>query len=438
VVRGAGCGVQVAAETSLSLLTLERESFGELLPLVQHSLARELANRRWILENRNKVTLPDLDEVRLIGVGTFGQVTLNIHRPTGKPYALKTLGKHGVVERQQVGHVRSEMALLSTCSHPFLNKLAAAFQDNSSLFFILEFIQGGELFKYLQEQPDGTLPLPTVRFYAACVAAALGYLNSLNIVYRDIKPENLLLSSDGYLKVIDFGFAKVLELGKTFTFCGTPDYMAPEVVTQRGYALKCDWWSLGVLVYEMILGLPPFVADEDDPMGELTFGVLLDFVQGRRRLSMPSELHMVTQDFLTKLIEPSEKRRLGAIGAMAHPFFKSIGWMELEKGLLPPPYMPPLIGATDASHFDEVFEEPDTRSPQDLTIKLPRHSVFGGFVTVSEDEAKPGKSAAAPEPAAATSPAEVALEVEPQKYPAVLDVAAAAPPPKGAGCCTLQ
>ena len=134
----------------------------------------------------------------------------------------------------QVANVRSEQNLLSTCSHPFLLKLAAAFQDGVYLYMVLEFIQGGELYKYMQDQDESILPIEHARFYTASIIAAFLYLNSLNIVYRDLKPENMLLSSSGVLKLIDFGFAKILVEGRTFTFCGTPDYMAPEIITHRG------------------------------------------------------------------------------------------------------------------------------------------------------------------------------------------------------------
>lgn len=136
-----------------------------------------------------------------------------------------------------MSNVRSEHALLSTCNHPFLLKLAAAFQDEETLYMVLEFVQGGEVYRLLY---DGPLALEQARYYVANVVAAFTYLSSLNVVYRDLKPENLLLASNGQLRVVDFGFAKVLPEGRTFTFCGTPDYMAPEMICHRGYALSVD------------------------------------------------------------------------------------------------------------------------------------------------------------------------------------------------------
>ena len=214
--------VDVTADVELTCLRLDARAFGELLPLVQHSLARELASRRWIIENRDKVSLDELTLVRTIGIGTFGRVKLVIHRPSGgKPYALKVLQKRMLVHMAQVDNVRSEQQLLSTCSHPFLLKLAAAFQDAERLYMVLEFIQGGELYRRMQETDDLCFDVATTRFYAASIVSALSYLGSLCIAYRDLKPENILIDSTGYLKVIDFGFAKILTEGKTFTFCGT-------------------------------------------------------------------------------------------------------------------------------------------------------------------------------------------------------------------------
>lgn len=291
--------VNIEADTPLQLLALDAASFGKLLPLVQHSLARELANRRWILENRNKVAVADLRAVRTIGLGTFGRVKLVIHTPTGRPYALKCLKKRMLLRLNQVANVSSEHALLSTCNHPFLLKLAAAFQDTESLYMVLEFVQGGEVYRLLY---DGPLEVEHARYYAASVVAAFSYLSSLNVVYRDLKPENLLLASSGQLRLVDFGFAKTLPEGKAFTFCGTPDYMAPEMICHRGYSLAVDWWSLGVLIWELLTCEMPFLPYDGEDVD--TFGKVIAFATGKARLTFPPAFDRVAKDLVTHLLLP--------------------------------------------------------------------------------------------------------------------------------------
>ena len=225
----------VTADTPMRCLLLEAGALGDLLRPLQHALARELASRRWILENRGKVAIADLESVRTVGVGAFGRVKLVVHSPTQKTYALKIISRSLMIQQKQEANVLSERALLSTCSHPFLLKLAATFETASRIYMLLEFIQGGELFRLIVNSEEQRLSLPMTTFYAASTFSAFAYLGSLNIVYRDLKTENLMLNAHGHLKVIDLGFAKVLKDGKAFTLAGTPDYMAPEVVTHRGY-----------------------------------------------------------------------------------------------------------------------------------------------------------------------------------------------------------
>ena len=300
----------VTAETPLRLLALNAASFGSLLPLVQHLLARDLANRRWIIENLNKVRMYELKQMRTIGIGTFGRVKLCIHTPTGRPYALKCLRKRMLVRLNQVNNVRSEHALLSTCNHPFLLKLVAAFQDDDSLYMVLEFVQGGEVYRLLY---NGPLALEQARYYAANVVAAFAYLSSLSVVYRDLKPENLLLSSSGQLRVVDFGFAKMLPDGKAFTFCGTPDYMAPEMICHRGYGLAVDWWSLGVLVWEMLTCDMPFMPSDHEDID--TFGKVLDYATGRTRLFFPYGFDPIAKDLCTHLLMPDPVDRCACLTA---------------------------------------------------------------------------------------------------------------------------
>lgn len=173
------------------------------------------------------------------------------------------LKKAEIIKSQQIDHVHNENLIHSQISHPFIVGFEGLAQDSRYLYLVLELINGGELFTYLRSVES--LPIDQCRFYAAIVTCCFEYLHSKNIIFRDLKPENLLIGNDGYLKLTDFGFAKVLNEGRTFTICGTPEYIAPEVILNQGHGKAVDWWTLGVLLYEMVAGIDPF--NDDDPMG---------------------------------------------------------------------------------------------------------------------------------------------------------------------------
>ena len=276
---------------------------------------------------------------------------------------------------------------------------------------VLEFIQGGEVYRVMAESPGGRLNLSLARFYVASVVAAFNYLGSLSIIYRDLKPENLLLTAEGSLKVIDFGFCKVcalhhasyvraqyprfadtarcdlsccfshirarlprllqvLEMGKTFTFCGTPDYMAPEVICHCGYGVPADWWCVGVLLYEMLVGVPPF--EPDGPSID-TFGMILNFARGAASMQWPSSglIPKDAQALILALCTADVRKRLRTAEAKAHPFFGGMDFMALEKGRIPAPWKPLIKGGpTDTSQFDEISKEEEA-FPEDEASRPP-------------------------------------------------------------------
>jgi protein kinase A len=188
-------------------------------------------------------------------------VKLVKHKTTKTAYALKTMRKRQLIALKQVTHVMNEKKLLALCDHPFLINLVASFQDEIELYMVLELALGGELFSLLRDRMR--FDEATARFYAACVVSAFIQMHDKKIAYRDLKPENLLLDKGGYIKICDFGFAKIVE-DRTFTLCGTPEYLAPEIIASVGHGLPVDWWAMGILIYEMLCGDPPFVSD--DPM----------------------------------------------------------------------------------------------------------------------------------------------------------------------------
>ena len=245
-----------------------------------------------------KLALADLELKDTLGTGSFGRVRLckvrsltapatrrfrRRDRPRPRPaappphrslaaaaqhnadkghYALKILKKSEVIYLKQVDHVKTEKKILEELNHPFIVNLFGAFQDDKNLYLLLEYVIGGEFFSHLRKA--GRFPNDTAKFYAAQITLVFEHLHSMMILYRDLKPENLLLDSDGNCKVTDFGFAKKVEY-RTWTLCGTPEYLAPEIILSKGHGKAVDWWASGILMYEMLAGYPPFY--DEDPLG---------------------------------------------------------------------------------------------------------------------------------------------------------------------------
>ncbi|RKO87241.1 kinase-like domain-containing protein, partial [Blyttiomyces helicus] len=214
-------------------------------PLPKHTVQPPGARRK------EAPKLDDFDILNTLGTGSFGRVHLVKQRKTGKHYAMKVLRKSEIVKLKQVEHTLNEKHILEKLDFPFLVSLLGTFQDSTNVYFILEYVQGGELFTYLRK--SGRFSNNIARFYAAEVVMAFEYLHASDIVYRDLKPENLLIDHKGHIKITDFGFAKQVA-DVTWTLCGTPDYLAPEIIQSKGYGRAVDWWALGVLIYEVGCG----------------------------------------------------------------------------------------------------------------------------------------------------------------------------------------
>merc|ERR1740138_1712545 len=210
------------------------------------------------------LSMKDFDLRSTVGTGTFGRVrVVKIKGSQDRsPFALKILKKSEVIRLKQVEHVKAEKEILMSIAHPFIVNLLTVFQDEKRLCMLLEYVNGGELFSYLRK--EGRLPNEHAMFYSGEIVLAFQYLQSEHIVYRDLKPENLLIDTDGHMKITDFGFAKVVE-DRTWTLCGTPEYLAPEIIQSKGHGKPVDWWALGVLIFEMLAGYPPFY--DDNPFG---------------------------------------------------------------------------------------------------------------------------------------------------------------------------
>ncbi|KAL7928003.1 kinase-like domain-containing protein [Trichoderma austrokoningii] len=303
---------------------------------------------------KGKYSLGDFDILRTLGTGSFGRVHLVQSKHNQRFYAVKVLKKAQVVKMKQVEHTNDERRMLSDVKHPFLITLWGTFQDWKNLYMVMDFVEGGELFSLLRK--SGRFPNPVAKFYAAEATLALEYLHSKNIIYRDLKPENLLLDRHGHLKITDFGFAKRVP-DKTWTLCGTPDYLAPEVVSNKGYNKSVDWWSLGILIYEMLCGYTPFW-DSGSPM-RIYENIL------RGKVKYPAYINPDAQNLLERLITADLTKRLGNLfggpqDVKNHPWFAEVTWDRLARKDIDAPYTPPVkAGAGDASQFDRYPEDPE-------------------------------------------------------------------------------
>ncbi|KAJ1569247.1 camp-dependent protein kinase catalytic subunit [Cladochytrium tenue] len=320
-----------------------------------------------------QLALTDLAVKRTLGTGSFGRVHLAMLGT--RPVALKVLRKSDVVKLKQVEHTLDEKRILSSLSSssnggercPFIVDLIGTFIDTSHLYLVLEYVAGGELFSLLRRWEK--FEDAVARFYAAEVVVAFKYLHDHDVVYRDLKPENLLIDARGHIKITDFGFAKKVTT-ETWTLCGTPDYLAPEIIQSRGYGKAVDWWALGILVYEMIAGHPPFFDDDPFRLYEKILAC---------RLAFPPHMAAPARDLVRRLLTPDLSRRFGnlrrgARDVMEHPWFEAVMWDSLHES--PAPYVPPVKFAGDTSMFD-VYDE--DFEPYGVPGPDPHHDKFVGF-----------------------------------------------------------
>lgn len=301
-------------------------------------------------EEKNGNKLEKYDFLTTIGTGTFGRVVLVRHKQSKEYYALKIMSIAGVIRLKQAEHVKSERAILETITHPFIVNMSWSYHDNSFLYMLLEYVPGGELFSYLRNA--GHFEVEMANFYACELICALEFLHGKSIVYRDLKPENLLLDTEGHMKITDFGFAKKL-WDRTWTLCGTPEYLAPEIIQSKGHNKAVDWWSLGILIFEMLVGCPPFF--DDNP-----FGIYEKILAGK--IDWPKHMDLVAKDLVKKLLVQDRTKRLGNMKSGAedvknHRWFKSVDWSDVWERKLTPPIVPKLSHAGDTNNFDEYPED---------------------------------------------------------------------------------
>jgi len=296
---------------------------------------------------QEKVTKEDFELLNVIGKGSFGKVLQVRKKDTGKIYAMKVLRKEAIIARKQIIHTKAEKSILQKIQHPFIVSLYYAFQTDDKLYMVLEYINGGELFYHLKK--EGKFSEQRVKIYAAEIASALCHLHACDIVYRDLKPENILLDFEGHICITDFGLSKeIAPDGSTHTFCGTPEYLAPEVLRGQGHSTPVDWWSLGTLIYEMLTGLPPFWSGNIHIMYQKILNGELRF---------PATISPQAQGLLEGLLNRNVEERLGDKDVKQHPFFSDIDWERLDRKELEPPFKPKVQSDADISQIDPVFTQ---------------------------------------------------------------------------------
>jgi len=312
-------------------------------------------------QNINKLNLDDFEIKRVLGVGGFGkvfQVKKLEGSDKGKIYAMKVLKKAVIVRNKETKtldreinlHAKLERDVLEAVKHPFIVQLIYAFQAANKVYLILEYLSGGELFMQLQK--ERMLMEDTAIFYLSQIVLALEHLHTNGIIYRDLKPENIMLDREGHVKLTDFGCVKESASDEiNYTFCGTVEYMAPEILNRSGHGKEVDWWSLGILVHDMLVGSPPFTGNNRKIITERVL---------KGKLQLKKYLTPDAKDILTKLLKLKIENRLGfgpedAKGIKSHRFFSAVKWEDVINRRTEPPFKPVLRSEDDFSNFDEVF-----------------------------------------------------------------------------------
>ncbi|EFA12840.1 cGMP-dependent protein kinase, isozyme 1 [Tribolium castaneum] len=365
----------IAMNPGVECLTLDRESFkqliGDLSEIKEKNYGDEQRLNRQInstcAENSeyDYISLDDLEVIATLGIGGFGRVELvqYVHNPS-LTFALKCLKKQHIVDTQQQDHIFSERNIMMSCRSSFICRMYKTFKDSKYVYMLLEACLGGEVWTILRDR--GCFDEDTTKFITGCVLEAFDYLHSRGIIYRDLKPENLLLDANGYVKLVDFGFSKRLGYSsKTWTFCGTPEYVAPETILNKGHDRAVDYWALGILMHELLTGNPPFTAS--DPMK--TYNLILkgiDMIDFAKH-----HIGRAAQSLIKKLCRDAPSERLGyqkggIQDIKKHKWFQGFDWDGLVNQTLPSPIRQPVRGCCDTTNFD-CFGKDNDIPPDELS-----------------------------------------------------------------------
>eukprot|EP01111_Echinosteliopsis_oligospora_P006567 TRINITY_DN2077_c0_g1_i1.p1 TRINITY_DN2077_c0_g1~~TRINITY_DN2077_c0_g1_i1.p1 ORF type:complete len:435 (+),score=104.41 TRINITY_DN2077_c0_g1_i1:159-1463(+) len=324
---------------------------------------------------KNTIGVESFTVLAQVGKGGFGRVHQVVYNKTNEVFAMKTLRKRHLIKTNSVDNTMAEKDILRKVRHPFIVKLHYAFQTDHKLHIVMDFVNGGHLLHHLHR--EGIFSEHQAKFYLAEVILALEHLHKLNIIHRDLKPENCLLDSSGHCVLTDFGFAKenVKSLDCS-SFCGTLEYMAPEVVKKNKYGKSADWWSVGILLYDMLVGHPPFQSKNDHAL----FKKILN-----EPLKMPNHITLSCQSLIRGLLQRDLKKRLKLVEIKNHSFFKGMNWVKMLNKEIKPPIVPVTKdGLYDLSHFDvdNVTPVPDLSPGTSPCLSSSQQLQFKGFTYV--------------------------------------------------------
>lgn len=371
--------------------------------LIKHEILHKEA--QILREKRHKVSVFDFEPISIIGKGAFGEVRVVRHKKTREILALKKMNKSEMVFKNQMQHIKAERDILANALNPWIVSLKYSFQDDHFLYLAMEYLPGGDLMNLLIKK--SILSEDEARFYTAEMILAVDSVHKLNYIHRDLKPDNILIDKSGHIKLSDFGLSKNAEIYPqdyqknverraelrrnrklAYSTVGTPDYIAPEVFSKQGYDESVDWWSIGVILYEMLVGYPPFYADK--PV-ETCHKV----VAWQRHFTIPKEARLSNnaQDLIRRLIAPASERAKGVGELKTHPFFRGIDWDGLRS--IRAPNQPVVKNEADVSNFDKIEETEPFYPPEKSKVMKKKDQNFVGFTFKRElERSKSGLSTA--------------------------------------------
>ena len=338
----------------VSPIDLDLGSYDKFIEKTKQAEAEQIAKTEVIISKKGElVNQGSFDLLKTLGKGYYGRVFLCEKKDTKQLYAMKVISKLDIIKRNFFDNLQNEKKILETVSNPFVVNLEYCFASPSYIFFVMDFKQGGELYHHLRKRTR--FSEKTARFYGAQILLGLEYLHSRNIMYRDMKPENILLDARGNASLADYGISKILREGeKTKSFVGTPDYVAPEIILQKGHNKTVDIWCLGIILYEMIYGIPPFYNKQQNVM-------LNNIIKKNPSFPKMIEVSTELEDLITKCLCKQPMKRIGAENISLireHPWFKEIDWQKMESQEIEPPINPGIKDPLDTDNFNANKKEP--------------------------------------------------------------------------------
>ena len=332
-----------------------------------------------------KLSYQDFEPLKLIGTGSFGKVLLVKYNSNNNLYAMKVLNKSQIKLKKQEENTKNERDLMVKLNNPFILSIKFAFQDESKLYIVSEFLQGGDLFYHLHHSTIN-LTEEVAKFYIIELILGLEFLHQNNVIFRDLKPENILLDSEGHIRISDFGLSKILENSrdKAYTLCGTLKYLAPEILKNKGYEKSVDWWSLGCIFYEMLMGHLPFKIN----------GNVIDPEVFEEKIKFNDNMNPLLIDLISQLLAVNPKKRIGygdsdAKKIKEHQYFSDVDWNKYLNKEIEPPFIPKLDGDMDLRYFDKSFtDEPVNSDRATIMSGSNRTSEYNGFTYMAQSIGK--------------------------------------------------